>query len=51
MKSIGCQVEGVLRNSSIDASGERMDVIRLSILKNEWDESVKKIIKNQISKS
>jgi N-acetyltransferase len=48
MKSIGCTVEGTLRNCSLDARGERMDVIRLSILKKEWDESVKMNIKKQI---
>jgi N-acetyltransferase len=44
MKSIGCQVEGVLRNCSLDAQGNRIDVIRLSILKEEWITSVKKNI-------
>ncbi|MGG5208185.1 GNAT family N-acetyltransferase [Chryseobacterium sp. MIQD13] len=41
MKSIGCVVEGVLRNCSTDATGNRIDVTRLSILKNEWNENVK----------
>lgn len=41
MKSIGCVVEGVLRNCSTDASGNRIDVARLSILKNEWNDNVK----------
>lgn len=41
MKSIGCIVEGVLRNCSTDANGNRIDVTRLSILKNEWNDSVK----------
>jgi RimJ/RimL family protein N-acetyltransferase len=48
MKSIGCTVEGTLRNCSLDARGARMDVIRLSILKNEWEESVKMNLKKQI---
>ena len=50
MKSIGCIVEGVLRNCSTDAKGERIDVARLSILKSEWNESVKANLKNQIEK-
>lgn len=48
MKSIGCTVEGTLRNCSLDARGERIDVIRLSILKNEWKESVKMNLQKQI---
>jgi RimJ/RimL family protein N-acetyltransferase len=41
MKSIGCVVEGVLRNCSTDANGERIDAVKLSIIKNEWFENVK----------
>lgn len=41
MKSIGCVVEGVLRNCSTDADGNRIDVTKLSILKNEWNDNVK----------
>jgi len=48
MKSIGCVVEGVLRNCSKDAEGNRIDVTRLSILRNEWNESVKAKLKNKI---
>lgn len=50
MKSIGCIVEGVLRNCSTDAKGERIDVARLSILKSEWNESVKVNLKKQTEK-
>ena len=50
MKSIGCVVEGVLRNCSKDAKGERIDAIRLSILKNEWNESVKSNLQKQMEK-
>ncbi len=50
MKSIGCKVEGVLRNYSKDASGEIIDAIKLSILKNEWDVNVKTELKKQIEK-
>jgi RimJ/RimL family protein N-acetyltransferase len=47
MKSIGCVVEGVLRNCSTDAKGERIDATRLSIIKTEWNESVKNNLKKQ----
>lgn len=40
MKSIGCKVEGVLRSNFISRAGRR-DSIVLSILRNEWIESVK----------
>ncbi|MBD8080845.1 GNAT family N-acetyltransferase [Chryseobacterium caseinilyticum] len=48
MKGIGCVVEGVLRNCSTDANGNRIDVTRLSILKNEWEESVKENLQKSI---
>ena len=41
MKSIGCVVDGVLRSNSITAEGGRRDSIVLSILKDEWNGSVK----------
>ena len=50
LKGIGCVVEGVLRNCSTDANGNRIDVARLSILKNEWNENVKSKLKNSIEK-
>jgi len=40
MKSIGCTVEGILRNNCASATSRR-DSIVLSILKNEWFESIK----------
>jgi len=46
MKSIGCFEEGILRNFSTDAFGIRIDAIVLSIIKNEWLETVK----NNLSK-
>lgn len=36
MKSIGCQVEGILRSNTYKADGSRRDSIVLSILKDEW---------------
>lgn len=41
MKSIGCTVEGILRSNSIKPDGSRRDSIVLSILKDEWANSVK----------
>jgi RimJ/RimL family protein N-acetyltransferase len=42
MKSIGCVEEGILRSNSPKADGGRRDSIVLSILKEEWESSVKK---------
>jgi len=41
MKSIGCVEEGVLRSNTIKADGTRRNSIVLSILKDEWNNSVK----------
>ena len=41
MKKLGCIEEGVLRKNFIKPSGERRDSIVLSILKDEWTNSVK----------
>ncbi len=41
MKSIGCQVEGVLRSHGLKPDGTRRDSIVLSILKEEWKHTVK----------
>lgn len=41
MKSIGCMEEGILRSNSIKQDGSRRDSIVLSILKEEWEKSVK----------
>ena len=49
MKSIGCTVEGFLRNFAIDSEGNRQDAIVLSILKNEWFTSVKENLQQKIS--
>jgi len=48
MKSIGCKVEGILRNYSKDADGNVIDAIKLSILKNEWDENAKESLKKKL---
>jgi RimJ/RimL family protein N-acetyltransferase len=49
MKSIGCVVEGTLRNCSTDANGERIDAVRLSIIKNEWFENVKNKLETKLA--
>jgi len=41
MKSIGCKVDGVLRNNSPTFDGGRRDSIVLSILKDEWFNGVR----------
>ena len=41
MKSIGCTIEGTLRSNGYTADGSRRDSTILSILRNEWEESVK----------
>ena len=40
MKSLGCQVEGILRSNCMGHDGRR-DSIVLSILKDEWFGGVK----------
>jgi len=45
MKSIGCVIEGVLRSNSYKPNGERRDSIVLSILKDEWNNTVKHRLK------
>jgi N-acetyltransferase len=52
MKSIGCTVEGILRNHLPKLEGGRRDSIILSILKEEWENGVRerlleKLISNQ----
>lgn len=43
MKAIGCTVEGVLRNNCTSPTGRR-DSIVLSILKSEWQSSLKTLL-------
>ena len=50
MKSIGCKVEGVLRNHMPTLGNDlRRDSIILSILKNEWFDNVKENLKAKLS--
>ncbi|NOQ73057.1 MAG: GNAT family N-acetyltransferase [Crocinitomix sp.] len=46
MKSIGCTFEGVLRSNCASVSGRRNSIV-LSILKNEWFDSIKAKLKQQ----
>ncbi len=48
MKSIGCVEEGVLRSNTIKADGTRRDSIVLSILKSEWEKTVKEKLSSKI---
>jgi RimJ/RimL family protein N-acetyltransferase len=48
MKSIGCQVEGILRSQMPLQSGGRRDSIVLSILKSEWEGDVKENLKKKL---
>jgi len=50
MKSIGCQVEGVLRSHMPTIqNGVRRDSIILSILKSEWEGGAKEQLRNKIN--
>lgn len=48
MKSIGCVVEGILRNNCPTIDGNRRDSIVLSILKGEWESKVKKNLQEKM---
>jgi len=48
MKSIGCVPEGILRSNMPLQSGGRRDSIILSILKDEWEASVKDSLKSKL---
>ncbi|MES2240157.1 MAG: GNAT family protein [Bacteroidota bacterium] len=50
MKSIGCKVEGVLRNFSKDADGNIIDTTIFSIIKSEWQENIKNDLRKQTEK-
>jgi RimJ/RimL family protein N-acetyltransferase len=48
MKSIGCTVEGILRNCGANADGTRKSSIILSILKEEWTDTVKENLRRKL---
>jgi RimJ/RimL family protein N-acetyltransferase len=47
MKSIGCTEEGILRSHIIRLDGTRRDTIVLSMLKPEWEHSLKDKLKSK----
>jgi len=49
MKSIGCKIEGVLRNHMPDGHGGRRDSAILSILRKEWFDFVKANLEEKIA--
>ena len=49
MKSIMCKVDGVFWNYCFDNYGNRIDAIFLSILRTEWFDNVKEILKIKIA--
>jgi RimJ/RimL family protein N-acetyltransferase len=48
MLSIGCSVEGLIRSSSFKQDGTRRDSILLSILKQEWLDEKRHLLKNKL---
>ncbi len=48
MQKIGCTIEGVLRNHLPIPTGKRRDSIVLSILKEQWDASLKQALVAQL---
>lgn len=49
MKSIGAQEEGILRQDTLMDDGRYRDTMVLSILQNEWHDSVKPMLFNKLS--
>ena len=48
MKGIGCTEEGILRNNCASPTGRRNSIV-LSILPDEWNTSVKKLLSDKIN--
>jgi len=48
MKSLGCKVEGILRSTGLRTDGNRRNSIVLSILKEEWESSVKTSLRKKL---
>ena len=48
MKSIGCKPEGILRSHMWMEDGTRRDSVVLSILKDEWEATVKENLKSRL---
>ncbi|AUC81384.1 GNAT family N-acetyltransferase [Lacinutrix sp. Bg11-31] len=48
MKSLGCTVEGILRQNCATPNGARRDSIILSILKDEWFDGIKTNLESRL---
>jgi RimJ/RimL family protein N-acetyltransferase len=48
MKSMGCKVDGILRSAMPKKQGGRRDSIVLSILRDEWFNEVKEMLKQKL---
>ncbi len=48
MKSIGCKVEGILRSIGLRTDGNRRDSIVLSILRGEWESTVREDLRKKL---
>ncbi|MEB8346775.1 GNAT family protein [Flavobacteriaceae bacterium KMM 6898] len=49
MKGIGCKQEGILRSFMPGINGkDRVDIVLMSILKNEWTSKIKEDLKRKI---
>ena len=49
LQGIGCEQEGVLKSFLPGGkNGQRIDLLLFSLLKSEWNRSVKKMMKNQL---
>ncbi|MBS1595838.1 MAG: GNAT family N-acetyltransferase [Bacteroidetes bacterium] len=49
MKAIGCTEEGILRQNVPNPDGGRRDSMILSILKSEWDDSVREMLRSKLT--
>lgn len=49
MKSIGCQVEGILRNHLLKENGNPRSSIVLSILRDEWNSTIKNNLRSKLA--
>lgn len=48
MKSLGCTEEGILRSHTVKPNGERRDTIVLSILQQEWFDTIKQKLREKL---
>ena len=49
MKSVGCKAEGILRSTGLRPDGKRRDSLVLSILRDEWESTVKEDLRKILS--